>query len=188
MREVCYLTTYDIGFTSAKTKKRRLDSLVCDDIDATPGKRQARDVPYPTRDELNTLFEQLNVAGSKAAVLRVVPELCKQFKPTTLSEQYPPLLTSLYQPDNLTLDFCKLLNKYEAVQLVVTPAQAKSVEHATKSQSASKLWFRVRSGRVTASKMKCMQIEPQPAFAVTDQGYMLPGICEVQCCSHKVGI
>ena len=83
-----------------------------------------------------------------------MPEICKQFKPTSLLETFPCVLTSLYDPEKLTLDFSELLKKCEEVKLTVTPEQAKSVERATKSQASSKLWFRVRSGRITASKMK----------------------------------
>ena len=154
LRDVHYLPTNEIDFTSAKTKKKRLDSLVCDNTATTPSKRQAKEVPSPTAGELSTLFQQLSLAGSKAAVLRVVPEICKQFKPTSLSETFPCVLTSLYDPEKLTLDFSELLKKCEEVKLTVTPEQAKSVERATKSQASSKLWFRFRSGRITASKMK----------------------------------
>ena len=40
------------------------------------------------------------------------------------------------------------------IKIDITPEQSKLVEELTRGQSTSKLWFRYRAGRITASKMK----------------------------------
>ena len=134
--------------------KRNLDSLVCDNVIVTPGKRQAKDVPLPTSDEIATSYQKLSNTGSKAAVLRVVPEHCKAFKPIVLANNFQPVLTDLFERSHSKLPFSELLNKCDEVEIIVTQEQAKCVEQATRTQSTNKLWFRFRSRRVTASKMK----------------------------------
>jgi hypothetical protein len=42
----------------------------------------------------------------------------------------------------------------QGYKIVVTPAEAKAVEAKTRSQSRSSLWFRMQSGRITASHFK----------------------------------
>ena len=51
------------------------------------------------------------------------------------------------------------------VEISVSEEQAKAVEAATRDQASSKLWFRFRAGRITASKMKtaCCTDPKQPA-------------------------
>ena len=167
--------------------KRNLDSLVRDNVIVTPGKRQAKDVPLPTSDEIATSHQKLSntgskaavrrvvpehckpvklsSSGSKAAVLRVVPEHCKAFKPIVLANNFPPVLTDLFERLQSKLPFSELLNKCDEVEIIVTQEQAKCVEQATKKQIMNKLWFRFRSGRVTASKMKriCRSNPDQPS-------------------------
>ena len=137
-RDVTYFPVSEIDFTSAKAKKMNLDSLVCDNVILTPGKRQAKDVPLPTSDEIATSHQKLSSTGSKAAVLRVVPEHCKAFKPTVLANNFPPVLTDLFEQSHSKLPFNELLNKCDEVEITVTQEQAKCVEQATKTQSTNK--------------------------------------------------
>jgi len=154
MREVTYLPVSQMDFTSAKSKKKQLDSFVCNSVVLTPGKRQVKDVPTPTNEDLKAFFQNLSQAGSKAAVLTVVPEHCKAFKPTPLADKFPLILTNLYKHDYAKLPFNELMSKCEDIVLTVTEEQAKCVEQSTRTQAANKMWFRFRAGRVAASRMK----------------------------------
>ena len=122
-------------------------------------------MPLPTSDEIANSYQKLSSTGSKAAVLRVVPGHCKAFRPTVLANNFPPILTDLFEQSHSKLPFNELLNKCDEVELSVTQEQSKCVEQATKTQSSNKLWFRFRSGRVTASKMKriCRSNPDQPS-------------------------
>ena len=47
----------------------------------------------------------------------------------------------------------ELLQKSKHLSFEVTPSQQAAVEKATQEQSSSRIWFRFRTGRITASKM-----------------------------------
>ena len=156
----------------AKSKKSNLDSLVRDNVILTPGKGQAENVPLPTSDEIPTSYQKLSSTGSKAAVLRVVPEHGKAFRPTVLANKVPPVLTDLFEQSHSKLPFNELVNKCDEIEITVTQEQAKCVMQATKTQSTNKQWFRFRSGRVTASKIKriCRSNPDQPSQYIIAQG------------------
>ena len=109
--------------------------------------------------------QKLSTTGSKAAVLRVVPEHCLAFKPTVLANNFPSVLTDLFEQSHSKLPFNELLHKCDEVEIIVTQEQAKCVDQATETQSTNKQWFRFRSGRITASKMKriCRSNPDQPS-------------------------
>ena len=64
------------------------------------------------------------------------------------------MLTDLYNPLYLSLSYYELLQLSNKVVLTVTADQSKAVEAKTRDQSNSRIWFRMRAGRVTASKFK----------------------------------
>ncbi|XP_014673897.1 PREDICTED: uncharacterized protein LOC106814124 [Priapulus caudatus] len=165
VKEVTYLPVGEIDFTSAKSKKKILDALVNHSINLTPGKRQVKHAPPPSTEDLADFFQKLSVSGSKAAVLSVLPEHCMAFKPVLLADKFPLILTDLFEQDAVKLSFNDLLKKCENIQVTVTEEQAKCVEQATRTQASNKLWFRFRSGRVTASRMKnvCRSNPDQPS-------------------------
>ena len=111
--------------------------------------------------------QTLSTTGSKAAVLRVVPEHCLAFKPTVLANTFHQY-SDLFEQSHPKLPFNELLHKCDKVEIIVTQEQTKCVEQATKTQSSNKLWFRFRSGRVTASKMKriCRSIPDHPSHSL----------------------
>ena len=65
-------------------------------------------------------------------------------------------LSSLKEPSYLQLNYLELLVKCESVTIDITREMAEKVEQATRSQSHSKLWFKYRAGRITASRMKAV--------------------------------
>ena len=68
----------------------------------------------------------------------------------------PPLLSDVYRPEYLELQYDKLLQVCEEFYnlMEISPEQINNLEIATKEQSKTKLWFQYRAGRVTASKSK----------------------------------
>ena len=66
------------------------------------------------------------------------------------------MLTDLYQTSNLKLGYYELLCLASTVRstISVTAEQSKAAEVMTRDQCNSRLWFRMRAGRITASKFK----------------------------------
>ena len=54
------------------------------------------------------------------------------------------------------MEYHRLIKVCESTEINITDEMAVAVESATRSQSNSKLWFRYRAGRVTASRMKAV--------------------------------
>lgn len=92
--------------------------------------------------------------NAKPAVLSVIPEYSEKYIPITISSDLPPVLTDLYNPSNLSLSYYDLLKLSSEAKVTVTSEQCKAVELRTRDQTNSRLWFRMRAGRITASKFK----------------------------------
>ena len=74
--------------------------------------------------------------------------------PKSHTLDYPTPLQSLHDPKFLKLEYTDLLSTCAKVNLHVNENMVSAVEFATRDQSKSKLWFKYRAGRITASKMK----------------------------------
>ncbi|KAL5013934.1 hypothetical protein ScPMuIL_008204 [Solemya velum] len=146
IKKVNYKTIQEIDFTSAKTKKRKLDcALKTGDTPAPLKKRKLPDVTVPTTDELNNLYSnlhQLKSKGKKPVILSLLPNYAKEFRPASLDKKYPLVLSELYDEDFIN------------AKLSVSEEEAHNCELDTRTQSKSKQWFRLRAGRITASKIK----------------------------------
>ena len=64
------------------------------------------------------------------------------------------MLADLYEPSNLGLSYYELLKLSSETNVTITSEQCKAVEMRTRDQANSRLWFRMRAGRITASKFK----------------------------------
>ena len=61
----------------------------------------------------------------------------------------------MYKKDYLSLGYRSLLQLANQTNVCLTADQAKAVESKTRDQAAnSRIWFRMRAGRITASKFK----------------------------------
>jgi hypothetical protein len=60
-------------------------------------------------------------------------------------------LLDLMKPTNLTKDYGELLTIAKQSVITVTCAQIEAVESKTRGQSQSRIWYQMRSGRITAS-------------------------------------
>ena len=68
----------------------------------------------------------------------------------------PPLLTDLYDSSHLTRSYFDLLALASTTVVSTSDEQCKAVERNTREQSKSNLWFRMRAGRIAASKFKAV--------------------------------
>ena len=103
-------------------------------------------------------LQKLSSCKAKPAILSLNWEHASSYVPSQLRPSFPKPLLKLhvYQPKFLQYDYLQLLAEAQTVSLVVTDDNVSSVEQATKGQSTAKIWFKYRSGRITASKMKRM--------------------------------
>ena len=150
-----YLPIASIDFTSAKGKKKKLDAA----IDSSLSEESLSSIKDhacrpPTEEEKHAFFRELSQAGTQPGILSLIPEYSHPYIPKTSLPEFPQPLTALYDPNFLKLGYDELLQKCESVNVVITSSMASSIENETKQQSKSKLWYKYRSGRVTASKMK----------------------------------
>ena len=125
------------------------------DTDATdPPNKRARSVT-PTESEKNDLFHSLSQCkGAKPAVLAIVPPYSESYIPATLDQDLPMVLSDLYEKECLSLGYMNLLQRANDIKLTITVVQVTAVETKTRDQANSRLWFRMRAGRITASKFK----------------------------------
>ena len=114
-------------------------------------------VPTPTEDEQSRFLSALATSSSKPAICSIVQPHADRFIPTSMRENLPATLGNLYNPDLLTKSYGNLLQvatEYKPEKL--TKSQVTVVEERTRGQAQSKLWFQMRSGRITASKFKAV--------------------------------
>ena len=153
LKTVEYLPTKLIDFTSARGKKRKLDDMLegcetqTDEVTVKQGSK-------PTDDEMALFFRNLSMCNTKPAVLSLIPEYSDNYVVMSTSRSLP--LTALLKPEYLALDYHDLLNVCEGVTVDITNETAQVIEQETRLQSKSKLWYKYRAGRVTASRMKAV--------------------------------
>ncbi|XP_062591049.1 uncharacterized protein LOC134252559 [Saccostrea cucullata] len=153
LKGVSYARIEDIDFTSAKAKKKALDSQFSETPYEKRGGMQYKAIDAPSDDELRTFLNKLNQTGAQSAILSVKNSFQEAFIPKALDQKFPIVLNDLLNTDLLQAPFREIMEVCEKVQVTVTKEEADSVEKATKQQATTKLWNRFRSGRITASRM-----------------------------------
>ena len=92
----------------------------------------------------------------------------------------------MFKQEYLSKPFDELLQIAAETEIVVSASQAKAAEEQTRGQANSRLWFRMRTGRITASKLKavCSTDPAMPSASLN----LPPRAIQVQHCSHQVGV
>ena len=111
-------------------------------------------VAAPSETELNEFFISINKCSSKPAILSLIPDYADSYVPKSLSPELPDVLSNLYDKGLVNADYPILLKKAEDIvrQLPVIEKQQALVEERTRGQANSRLWFRMRTGCITASR------------------------------------
>ena len=137
LKSAQYLPVKDIDFTSARGKKRKLDDIIngCN----SPKEVQKSKGTRSTNKELAQLFNNLNITGSKLAVLSVVPKHSDTLVPKISLSTFPQPITSLHKPEYVTFEYHLLLDVCRNVSLTVTLEMTEKVEAETRKQANSKL-------------------------------------------------
>ena len=166
-KEIPYTPISDIDFTSAKGKMKAIHQALHSSRHGI-GSRQSTShgttsqVHHPSpskpRSTMNMtgFYSELSQCGYKPAILSIVKEHAHLFQLESKTTAYPKPLQSLYDPNFLQLGYSDLLSACDkiATELHITEDMVAAVENTTIEQSKSKVWFKYRAGRITASKMK----------------------------------
>ena len=158
VNEVPYARVRDIDFSSAKRLKENLDAKIDCLTESnikdlfSPQQGQAEmgrpDVSSPSQAEMSSLFEKLNSCKIKSVALRWTDEYADQFiaKSTTI-----PVVSDLFETENLDLDYHELLQKCAEVNLDISRESIELIEKDTRAQARGSGFFRHRAGRIGAS-------------------------------------
>ena len=109
----------------------------------------------PSEEEKKQFLDSLaSCQTAKPAVLSVVSGYCDDYVPSVLAIDLPLVLSDLYESSNLDLGYYDLLQLSSRTVVTVTAEQRKAVETKTRDRSNCRIWFRMHTGRITASKFK----------------------------------
>lgn len=168
VKEVQYAPVKDIGFLGKKRSAWMMESCnfrsptptasTSSSTSTTPRSSKSptpvASVAPPDCEEIKAFFGSLASCSSKPAILSLVEPYSSQYVPKSLHNSLPQCLSELFKPEYLKLNYSELVKLATECTLTVTVNEAKAVEEKTRSQTISRLWFRMRTGRVTASRLK----------------------------------
>ena len=169
VKKIEYKRVQDIDFTSAKSKKKKLDEAIEEDAPLPSGPRQRKlpTVQEPTSEELKDFYKNLCNADTKPVLLSLVPQFAETYRPKALDRKYPSVLSELYSEDNLSVERDDILKQCQDIlpTLTVSEEEAANCEFATREQANCRQWFNFRLGRITASRAKrvCTTSQETPA-------------------------
>uniref|UniRef100_A0A1A8UK67 YqaJ viral recombinase domain-containing protein n=1 Tax=Nothobranchius furzeri TaxID=105023 RepID=A0A1A8UK67_NOTFU len=151
-----------IDFSSAKSKKLKLDrSIDGRTTDSKPVKSLLCPRVKKGSETYNRFIDALSKNCPKSAALMAREPYYKEFIPK--SSMLPKTVLDYRTSETLHLppkELAELCQEFQFEEL--TPSQVQAVETATRDQSASRIWFRQRAGRITASKMRrVLRTSPQ---------------------------
>ena len=156
VNKVTYERVVDIDFTSVKKLKENLDNKIdsLDENKATscesqPSQAQST-IPWqlPSIEEMNKFLQTLNLCDTKTVVLSSINPYAEQF---VVKSQNVPVLSDLYDLNNLQLSYPELLQKCEDVNIMLSDENIKIVEQDTREQAKSAGFLRHRAERIRAS-------------------------------------
>ncbi len=143
-----YLPIEQIDFTSAKGKKRKLDEVIDSNKLPEISSVSTPDVvlKVPTKKEKDSFYKELSQAGTKPAIISLIPGYSSTYVPKTFLPEFPLPLITLYDPNCLKMSFDELLKQCDSIEIVLTSDMVELVEKETREQFKSKLWYKYRSG------------------------------------------
>lgn len=114
-------------------------------------------VPISSHDEILDFLSNVKAfCDSKPAVMALMKEFSDAYVPSSISEDLPPVLSTYFDKELSTAEYDTVMSVCEQKLLIydINAKEQVAVEERTRKQANSRLWFRMRTGRVTASKFK----------------------------------
>ena len=109
VKNIEYLPLSDIDFSSAQTKKRRLDANINDQIPTTvaneshDSNREGLSMSFPSSSIMSAFYTKLSMTSTMPAVLSLIPEHSERYVPKCSLPEYPKPLKSLHQSQYMTM-------------------------------------------------------------------------------------
>lgn len=147
VNKVPYAMVRNIDFSSAKKLKENLDAKI-DCLTENNIKDVFSHQQGQAETEMTSLFEKLNNCKIKPVALSLTEKYTDQF---IAKSRTVPVVSDLFETENLDLDYHELLQKYEKVKLDISRDNIELVEKDTRAQAKSSGFFRHRAGRIGAS-------------------------------------
>ena len=147
IKAVPYLQLNDINFSAPKRQK--LSSAP----NESPTTTVTHKITPPSQEEMQNFFHELSKEKSKSVVLSVTENFSKDF--VCSADHLPRVLQAIYKPTYLENDFPELLSIAESfLNDRVTPQMVHNLTQLTHGQSKSRIWYRYKAGRITASRFR----------------------------------
>ena len=102
----------------------------------------------PSQAEMTSVFEKLNNCKIKPVTLSLTDKYADQF---IAKSRTVPVVSDLFETENLDLNYHELLQKCAEVKLDISRENIMLVEKDTRAQAKSSGFFRHRAGRIGAS-------------------------------------
>ena len=139
--KIQYKEVADIDFTNPDSVRKKCESSsTCAKGSNTKNKSKTVN-PFkelkPTPTELGNLYERLSLSKTKPAILSIIPPHNDKYRPLPSMDIYPKVLSDLYDPKNIELNYMELLEKSKVIyqSITVNQAQQNAVEEITRDQS-----------------------------------------------------
>ena len=87
----------------------------------------------------------------------MISKYSPEYVPKSLHPDLPPVLTTtLFDSEKLKTNYFDLLKAAGDIEVIVTAEQCIAAERSTREQADSSVWFQMRAGRFSASKLKAV--------------------------------
>ena len=126
-----YLPVKSIDFSSATKKKRTLDGTIDAGNEVRTSSSNVCEQPSPSDTDLDTFYNDLSSAGTRPAILSLIPS----HSPKRFLSTFPNPLPLLYKSEYMAMEYHELLKTCESVEITVTKEMAVHVKKETRSQS-----------------------------------------------------
>jgi hypothetical protein len=149
---------HKIDYSSAAAQKKALDKVIDGEGENGPGLRTCQhrtSTPAATEEEIAALHADLHKTGDRAAILKVLPTFCEEFRDQIEPVTLPRSLSHVRDSRLDAVDLPTLQRHCEDIKpkAYVSTEQAAKLERHTREQANSPAWFSARCGRVTASNL-----------------------------------
>ena len=193
-KTIAYKEVNEINFVSAKTAKKQLDIQI-DTVPSpsvnneTPSLKKNRVVPEATYTDLLSFAEELSKLNSKPALLSVIKPYSEKYIPKIDRADFPSVLNELKNEKLIGASYNKILEKCSTIVFTCSKQQSENVEQYSESQSNSKIWYKFRAGRITASKAKavCRMDKTSPSHSLV-KAICYPEENKIQTTATKWGL
>ena len=137
-------------------KKKELDELIdCDKNRIEISAPERKLIPKMQDSEFSNLLEEVLETDKESGLLKI-SNYSKVFQPKSVCDDIPNFLSNLFNPSFVQAELYELQDIIESnfININISTEHVKIVEELTRGQAKNSLWFKLRTGRITASIMK----------------------------------